>query len=157
MRRLAGFAEAAVLAADGVVGEEARLAFEKILKSEPGRPEPRFWLALAKEQDGKLADALADYKVLLAEAPAEAPWRGAVENRIAEVSERLGGAEKVLPAGRGPSATDVAAAEKLAPQDRARMIAQMVDGLAERLEARRPRPRRLVAPRQCLRRSRPQG
>ena len=39
------------------------------------RPEPRFWLALAKEQDGKLADALADYKALLAEAPADAPWR----------------------------------------------------------------------------------
>ena len=57
-RRLAGFAEAAVLAADGVVGEEARLAFEKILQLEPKRPEPRFWLALAKEQDGKLADAL---------------------------------------------------------------------------------------------------
>ena len=86
VRRLAGFAEAAVLAADGIVGEEARVAFEKILKSEPGRPEPRFWLALAKEQDGKLADALADYKALLAEAPARAPWRGAVEGRIAEVS-----------------------------------------------------------------------
>ena len=91
-RRLAGFAEATVLAADGVVGEEARLAYEKILKLEPGRPEPRFWLALAKEQDGKLADALADYRALLAKAPGEAPWRSAVEDRIAEVSRRLDGA-----------------------------------------------------------------
>ena len=134
VRRLAGFAEAAVLAADGIVGEEARLAFEKILKLEPGRPEPRFWLALAKEQDGKLADALAEYKALLAEAPADAPWRGAVEGRIAEVSRRLAGTGKAEPRARGPSAADVAAAEKLAPQDRARMIAQMVDGLAERLK-----------------------
>jgi cytochrome c-type biogenesis protein CcmH len=132
-RRLAGFAEAAVLAADGVVGEEARLAFEKILQLEPKRPEPRFWLALAKEQDGKLADALADYKVLLAEAPAEAPWRGAVEGRIADVSRRLAGTEKPEPQSPGPTFADVAAAERLAPADRARMIAQMVDGLAERL------------------------
>ena len=63
---LAGRAEAAILASDGVVTEEARAAYEKILKIEPGRVEPRFWLAMAKEQDGRLADALADYKALLA-------------------------------------------------------------------------------------------
>ena len=134
VRRLAGFAESAVLAADGIVVEEARIAFEKILKLEPKRPEPRFWLALAKEQDGKLADALADYKGLLSSAPADAPWREAVEGRIADVSRRLAGAAKPEPRTPGPSAADVAAAERLAPADRARMIAQMVDGLAERLE-----------------------
>ena len=57
-----------------------------------------------------------------------------MEGRIAEVSRRLAGADKVEPPGPGPSAADVAAAEKLAPEDRARMIAQMVDGLAERLK-----------------------
>ncbi len=57
-----------MLASDGVVTEEARVAYEKILKLEPGRVEPRFWLAMAKEQDGQLADALAAYKALLAEA-----------------------------------------------------------------------------------------
>jgi cytochrome c-type biogenesis protein CcmH len=134
VQRLAGFAQSTVLAADGVVGEEARLAFEKILKFEPKRPEPRFWLALAKEQDGRFADALADYKALLSDTPAGASWRIAVEGRIAEVSQRLTGAEKPEPRGPGPSAADVAAAERLSPQDRARMIAQMVDGLAERLK-----------------------
>ena len=134
VRRLAGLAESAVLAADGIVTEEARAAYEKILKLEPGRAEPRFWLALAKEQDGKLADALADYKGLLAEAPADAPWRAAVESRIADVSRRLPGAATPEPRGPGPSAEDVAAAEKLSPADRAKMIAQMVDGLAERLK-----------------------
>jgi len=134
VRRLAGFAEATVLGADGVVGEEARVAFEKILKLEPGRPEPRFWLALAKEQDGKLADALVDYKKLVAEAPAGASWRETVEGRIVDVSRRLAGADKADPRGPGPSADDVAAAARLAPQDRARMIEQMVNGLAERLE-----------------------
>jgi cytochrome c-type biogenesis protein CcmH len=133
VRRLAGLAEASVLAADGIVGEEARLAYEKIGKLEPGRPEPRFWLALAKEQDGNLDAALADYKGLLSGAPADAPWRAAVEGRIAEVAKRLPGPGASAEP-RGPTPADVAAAGKLAPGDRARMIAQMVDGLAERLK-----------------------
>jgi cytochrome c-type biogenesis protein CcmH len=134
VRRLAGFAEASVLAADGIVGEGARRAYERIASLEPGRPEPRFWLALAKEQDGQLAAALADYKALIAEAPADAPWRRAVETRIAELSRRLGAGSEGTPVARGPTAADVAAAEKLSPEDRARMIAGMVDGLAKRLE-----------------------
>ena len=69
---LAGLAEASIMAKDGIVTEEARAAYEKILKLEPGRVEPRFWLAMGKEQDGRLADALADYSALLKEAPAEA-------------------------------------------------------------------------------------
>jgi cytochrome c-type biogenesis protein CcmH len=134
VRRLAGIAASAVFAADGIVTEEARTAYEKILKLEPAGIEPRFWLALAKEQDGKLADALADYKGLLAEAPADAPWRAAVESRIADVSRRMAGTDATEPRGPGPSAEDVAAAEKLAPEDRTKMIAQMVDGLAQRLK-----------------------
>ena len=133
-RRLAGFAEATVLAADGIVGEEARVAFEKILQLEPARPEPRFWLALAKEQDGKLAEALADYRALLAQAPAGAPWREAVEGRVTELSRRLAAPGATQPPPSGPSAADVTAAEKLPAEERARMIGQMVDRLAERLK-----------------------
>jgi cytochrome c-type biogenesis protein CcmH len=134
VRRLAGFAEATVLAADGIVSEEARVAFEKISQLEPARPEPRFWLALAKEQDGKLAEALADYRALVAQAPAGAAWREAVDGRIAELSRRLAAPGKSEPPPPGPSAADVKAAEKLPAEERARMIGQMVDGLAERLK-----------------------
>jgi cytochrome c-type biogenesis protein CcmH len=134
VRRLAGFAESTVFAADGIVTEEARAAYEKILAIEPGRPEPRFWLALAKEQDGKLATALAEYQALLSNAPGDAPWRAAVESRAADVARRLADGDKAAPRPPGPSAADVAAAEKLAPQDRANMIAGMVAGLAERLK-----------------------
>jgi cytochrome c-type biogenesis protein CcmH len=134
VRRMAGFAESSVLAADGIVTEEARRAFERILALDPKRIEPRFWLALAKEQDGKLADALVEFKALLAEAPADAPWRGPVGDRVGELSRRLAGPGKPDPRGPGPSAEDVAAAEKLAPEDRAKMIEGMVEGLAQRLE-----------------------
>jgi cytochrome c-type biogenesis protein CcmH len=129
---LAGRAEAAMLAADGIVTEEARTAFEKILKLEPGRPEARFWLAMAKEQDGHLPGALADYKALLADAPADAPYRAPLQARVKEVQSKLAANHPGTAA--GPSESDVAAAAKLSPEQRAQMIAQMVDGLAQRLK-----------------------
>ena len=75
LQRLNGFAVSTVLAADGRVGAEAQRAYEKILHIEPGNIEARYWLALAKEQDGKLDLALVDFNRLLSEAPADAPWR----------------------------------------------------------------------------------
>jgi cytochrome c-type biogenesis protein CcmH len=130
---LAGRAEAAMLAADGIVTEEARTAYEKILKLEPGRPEARFWLAMAKEQDGKLVEALADYKSILTSASADAPYRAPLEARIRLMEARIDAPE--AEAAAGPSAADVAAAQKLSPEQRAQMITQMVDGLAQRLKA----------------------
>ncbi len=131
-RRLAGLGEATVFANNGIVTEKARRAFEKLAGLEPERPEPRFWLALAKEQDGDLTGALEGYRKLVADAAPDADWRAPIEERIAMLTERLGGAGP--PAGAGLSADDVAAAEKLAPAERAAMIEQMVEGLARRLE-----------------------
>ncbi len=130
---LAGRAESAMLASDGVVTEEARVAYDKILKLEPGRVEPRFWLAMAKEQDGQLADALAAYKALLAEAAVDAPYRSPLTMRIQEVTARIAAIAGAAPA--GPTPADMAAAAKLDPEQRSQMIAQMVDGLAQRLKS----------------------
>lgn len=112
-RRLAGVAEAKIMAANGVVGEEARKAFARLLELEPGRPEARFWLAIAKEQDGDQAGAAADYRALLQEAPADAPWRPLIEERLAM-------------AGSAPGAGSGAGQQR-------QMIEGMVAGLAERL------------------------
>jgi cytochrome c-type biogenesis protein CcmH len=128
-KRLAGYAESRVFANNGIVTEDARRAYEKILAREPDRPEPRFWLALAQEQDGKFADAKAAYEALLKSNGSEAGWRATVEERIAAVDARLTGK-----APAGPTRDDVQAAQKMSPEDRARMIAQMVDGLAARLK-----------------------
>jgi cytochrome c-type biogenesis protein CcmH len=129
--RLAGFAEATVMAANGVVTEPARLAWEKIRKAEPTRLEPRFWLALAKEQDGKPVEAAAEYRQLLALAPADAPWRGHVQERLAAVDPD---GVKAAPS-KGPTAADVAAAGALNETERQQMIRGMVDGLSQRLAA----------------------
>src|SRR5690606_33027739 len=54
-RRLDGLGEASVFASNGIVTEEARRSCGRLAGLEPAQPEPRFWLALAKEQDGDLA------------------------------------------------------------------------------------------------------
>ena len=132
VKLLTGFAEASMLANDGIVSEEVRRAYERVLKAEPDRIEARFWLAVAKEQDGKLGDAAADYRALLATAPAGAPWRAAVSERLDDVTRRQ--ASDGRPASPGPSAADVAAAQALSPEERNRMITGMVEGLAQRLK-----------------------
>jgi cytochrome c-type biogenesis protein CcmH len=132
VKRLAGFAESAIRAGDGIVSEEARMASEKILNLEPGRADARFWLALAKEQDGDRAGAIAEFKSLLQDLPPTAPWREALEAHIEEASGRRAGAEA---SPRGPSAADISAAQQLSPDERAKMITAMVDGLAQRLKA----------------------
>lgn len=79
---------------------------------------PKFYLAVAAGQDGDTEGALKAFEALLASAPADAPWRGAVEARIA-------GLRKQQLAGR------IAAA----PEDaQTTAIAGMVSGLAARLQ-----------------------
>ena len=135
-RRLAGLAEASVLRHDGIVTETARVSYEKLARLEPSRPEPRFWLAVAQEQDGRLADAVAAYDALLREAPADASWRAAVTERRDAARARLSPSDTSrapVVAERGPTADDLAAAERLTPEARTEFINQMVAGLAERL------------------------
>jgi cytochrome c-type biogenesis protein CcmH len=147
--RLVGFAEATLLANNGVVTEDVRRAAERTLALAPGHAEAQLWLALAKEQDGDLAGAIAAYEGLVSSAPADAPWRETVAERIEEIKKRLaGGPEKPgadaakasaraepPPAAGGPNADDVARVGKMSPDERSAFIAQMVDGLAARLKS----------------------
>lgn len=150
-QRLAGFAEATIVASNGLVPERARLAFERLLVLDPKHVEARFWLAQAKEQDGDKVGALKAYKALLDSAPADAPWRGLVEQRIAEVSgvkpeggDGVRAGEPAAIAGPaagesttdapGPSAADIAAAGEMTAGQRSEFIDQMVTRLSERLK-----------------------
>jgi cytochrome c-type biogenesis protein CcmH len=132
--RLAGLAEAHVKMADGVVNESAKTAYTRILQLEPGRFEPRFWLAVGLEQDGQRAQAAAAFRGLLTDAPADAPWRGTVLERLAAIDPAAAAAAGA-PSGRGPTADDVTAAGQMTPAARATMIAGMVAGLEQRLNA----------------------
>ena len=137
-KRLAGFAEATVLDNDGIVTEPARIAYDKLVKLEPARPEPRFWLALAKEQDGRLDAAAADYDALIQSAPPGATWTDLIVGRREALRAQMSGARSTpladaVKGASGPSTADIAAAETMSAPDRQKMIEGMVQGLADRL------------------------
>jgi len=139
-KRLANYGQALVLASNGVVSEDARKALEHALELDPNLVEPRLVLIIAKEQDGQFAAAVEAWRGLLAKAPADAPWRKLVEQRLAEDETKLAGTpvpgkpEGAPNAGPpGPSPDDVAAAQNMSPADRQAMIETMVQRLADRL------------------------
>ncbi len=148
-KRLSGYAMATISSNNGIVTDEARQAYEKVSKLEPGRADVRYWLAVAKEQDGKIKQAAEEMRQMLRSAAAEAPWRGMVQLHLNRLDKRLGYpiAKATLPplqslaadaatanSGPGPTAADIAAAAKLSSQDRSQMINQMVGRLADRLK-----------------------
>jgi cytochrome c-type biogenesis protein CcmH len=148
-KRLSGEGQALVLANNGVVTEEARQALEQANKLDPTLIEPRILLAIAKEQDGQFAAAIADWQALLRTADAEAPWRAMVEQRIALAEAHLAGKPVPdqpvpgggpAPAAPGQSDADIAAAQNPAagqtmnPADEQAMIEMMVQRLAARLD-----------------------
>ncbi|MCO5092561.1 c-type cytochrome biogenesis protein CcmI [Bosea sp. (in: a-proteobacteria)] len=115
----AGLGEARIMEAGGVVTAAAREALAEAVSLDPKSPRARYYLALAKEQDGDGAGAEAALVELLAEAPADADWAGAVRGRL----ERM----------RGDAGGKAIAA--LPEAERQQAIRAMVDGLAERLNA----------------------
>lgn len=102
------YGEALVRAGGGAVGSEAETAFRKALAINAKDPGSRFFLGLALASRGKKDEALALWQGLLADTPANAPWRADLVDRIA-----------VLTAQSNGGAPDISA---------------MVAGLAERLK-----------------------
>ncbi|MFO1187681.1 MAG: tetratricopeptide repeat protein [Alphaproteobacteria bacterium] len=82
--------EARTLQAGGEVTAEAESAFRDALKADGAQYKARFFLALAKAQRGEGEAAKADLAALLSEAPANAPWRGAVEAALARLKQDPG-------------------------------------------------------------------
>lgn len=145
-KRLQGFATARIRMENGIVPDDARKALERALALAPKSIEPRIWLALAKEQDGHLAEAAADYKSILAEAPADTPWRKVIEDRLASIEPgsaaatvgKPATAPEVSPAAAAegqPQSPDASAVMSMSPEDRQAFITRMVEGLAARLKA----------------------
>jgi cytochrome c-type biogenesis protein CcmH len=102
-----------------VVTAEARETLAEALKREPGNPRARFFLAIAKEQDGDSQGAVAAFESLLKDAPPGAVWVPAVRQRLQALD--------------GDTAR--AAIAKLPAADQQAAIRGMVEGLAERLKA----------------------
>lgn len=80
--RMIGYVKAAIIANNGIVSEDLRHVSERLRALVPERAEPKFWLALALEQDGKINAARQAYQDLLATARDEDPWRDMVQGRL---------------------------------------------------------------------------
>ena len=161
--READLGEALTGAANGVVTAEANEAFVRALRLNPDDFRARYFRGVAAEQDGRPRDAAETWRKLLASAPADAAWIGLVRELLARVDPgaaasasgpsvpgpsvpgpsasgatapgpSLPGPSLPGPSPRGPSADDVAAAAKLAPEQRMAMVRGMVERLAERLK-----------------------
>ncbi len=104
--------EAHVMLAGGIVTEAARRALEAALARDPTDPRARFYLALAKDQDGDKEGALAAFTAIVEDAPADAPWVAGVRERAIAIAEDLGldPAQAVPPAAAGPEDTEQLAA-----------------------------------------------
>ncbi|MFN3321023.1 MAG: c-type cytochrome biogenesis protein CcmI [Allorhizobium sp.] len=147
--RMNGLGETLVVRSDGIVTEDAQMAFQAALKLEPNNPRADFYLALALEQSGRRAEALAAFQAIAAASPPTAPWMPLVNQHIAANSAGMplanAPSQPVVPqqqtpsasnpaAPGGPSAEDIANAQQMSEADRGEMIRGMVAGLDARLK-----------------------
>ena len=102
----------------GVMTPAAELAYARAAKLAPWSPAPHFFHALGLLRSGQRDKALAEWKTLLAAAPAEAEWRPLVEDGVAMLNpprngegdrSESGGGGGVPDAGPPPSAASAAA------------------------------------------------
>ena len=124
--RQTGLAESIFASEGGIVTADARTAFEAAHALDSGAPAPRFYLALAAEQEGKKAAAAAAWRALLADTSSESPWREPIEQALARVAS-----DQSPP---GPSEQQIAAAAEMNATDREAMVEDMVNRLAARLK-----------------------
>lgn len=124
VEREAGLGMSLVAQSDGVVTEMARQAFERARLIDPQAVQPRFYLALAAEQDGDNSTAIELWRSILTMSdPAGQEWRQVAEQRVAALTA-------VAPA---IDEDEMAAVREMAPEDRQVFIEDMVGRLAARL------------------------
>jgi cytochrome c-type biogenesis protein CcmH len=124
-------------------------AFQRALALNAREPRARYFLAVKRDLTGDHAGAIGDWLALLADSPADAPWRADLIRTIdqvgkinkIEVTSRIAAAEQKAPAPAmpaaaraipGPNAQDLAAAAAIPPSQQR----DMAEGMVSRLEAR---------------------
>jgi cytochrome c-type biogenesis protein CcmH len=141
--------EAITAAANGVISDEAKVAFDRAIKLDAANYKAQFYIGLAAEQDGNNEEASRIWRELIAKAPADAPWLVVVHQALERVDPQAAAAlaaapDAALPNAAGPKAAapkaepgprpdDVAAAGEMTDAQRSQMILSMVDRLASRL------------------------
>ena len=71
----------------GLMNPAAQLAFNRAAALAPTHPGPKFFYGLALAQSGRLDEAEKVWRDLLATAPPNAMWRGAIEQRLQMIQQ----------------------------------------------------------------------
>lgn len=121
--RMADLGESLVAQANGVINAEARQAFERAVALEPGMAKAKFYLAIARDQEGDKAGALEEFRRIAASLP-EGPARMRVMDEI----------ERLDPSTKAPGGEAGKAIANMPPEERAAAIRGMIDALEARLE-----------------------
>jgi cytochrome c-type biogenesis protein CcmH len=156
------YGEALVQEAGGQITPAAAAAFEKAAAQDGADARARYFLAVRKAEQGDRKGAIEDMLRLVADSPADAPWRAVIQQTAQaagiDIAARLAATKPVgnaavpglpppvaaaaaanaaAPAGvmPSPSREQVQAAQAMNPADRQQMIRGMVEGLAEKLKA----------------------
>lgn len=87
---LSEYGELLMLAHAGQVSEPALAAFREARDRDPTEPLARFYLGVARAQQGDALAALQEWIDLIAVSPAGAPWLADVQARIREVAAETG-------------------------------------------------------------------
>lgn len=146
--RMNGLGETVVMRSDGIVTDDAQMAFQAALKLDPNNPRADFYLALALEQSGRRAEALAAFQDIAKASPPTAPWMPLVNQHIAansagvplanvpaQAADTGPASAAANPAAPGnPSADDIANAQQMTEGERGEMIRGMVASLDARLK-----------------------
>jgi len=145
----AALGEALINADGGAVGEEAKKLFQAVPADSESQPEAQYYLALGAAQGGDMKTALKGWQTLLANSPADASWIEPTRQRIADAAQALGldpaketpqpkaaqTASSDGPLEGGPETAEGQAIKRMAPEQQAEMVKNMVDRLANRLKA----------------------
>ncbi len=127
------YAEFLIVAANGYVSPEAEAALRETLRRDPSAPLARFRLGTLYGQIGRSDLQFRTWDRLVREDDPALPFMEFVRQQLPALAERAGVQRYALPAGPGPSADDIAAAQDLSDADRQAMIEGMVGNLAQRL------------------------
>lgn len=121
-----------IAAAGGFISPQAEAQLVAALRLDPENGLARYYSGLMFAQVGRPDRTFNLWAPLLRKGPDTAEWIAPIRATIAEVALRAG-VHYTLPALRGPSAEDIAAAGDLSDADRAGMINAMVAQLETRL------------------------
>src|SRR5690606_7740597 len=121
--------EALVGTTGGIVTADAVAAFEKALAHDAQEPRARFFIGLARAQEGKLTDARALWSEMVADLPESSPWHAVAQEALSGNAE---GDETV--AGETAEPAETTAAEPAPGNADGQM--EMIEGMVAGLDAR---------------------